>query len=211
MIYPDPLRAQMFKDVYKSGHLNRYTCEFDFIPNILPEFYAKGEIDDYIMTHPIEWKVILLKKGVNSDSGMDEISVEKIENNSEIRFIFTFPRPKTTPECFYALLVFDKNKDWKYFTLELDMGSSTVFKEGGGIICGQKGVDHINYGRRCKEDLNEFQKKVQDIIDKKPHNLFEDYQNIDLKKVEELGFNAEFYKKMGIKYYDKIKDQCQIF
>ena len=38
-----------------------------------------------------------------------------------------------------------------------------------------------------------------------------DIQNIDLKKVEELGFNAEFYKKMGIKDYDKIKDQCQIF
>ena len=211
MIYPDPLRARMFQDVYKSGHLNRYTCEFNFIPTVLPEYYSKGDIDDYTMTHPLEWKEVLIKKGVNSDFGMDEISVEKFEKDGEIRFLFIFPRPKVSPECFYALLIFDKNKNSKYFTLELDMGSSSVFKEGGGIICGQKGIDHINYGRRCREDLTEFQKKVQDIIENKPHNIMEDYQNIDLKKVEELGFNAEFFQKMGIQDYDKIKDKCEIF
>ena len=78
-------------------------------------------------------------------------------------FIYTFPRPKETPHCFYALLIFDKNKKWKYYTLELDYGSSTIFKEGGGLICGQKGFDHLNYGRRCREDLDEFRKMVKEI------------------------------------------------
>ena len=187
MIFPDPLRAKMFEDTYKSGFLNRYVCEFDFIPNVLPDLYVKEEIDDYILTHPIEWKVVLLKKGVNSDFGMDEISVEKVEKDDETTFIFTFPKPKETPNCFYALLIFDKDKKWTYFTLELDYGSSTVFKEGGGIICGQKGVDHINYSRRCREDLDEFQKKVKEIREKKPVNLFEDYGNIDFEKAKEMG------------------------
>ena len=156
-----PWKDKMFQDTYKSGFLNRYTCEFDFIPNILPDLYIKGKIDDYIMMHSIEWKVILIKKGVNSDFGMDEISIEK--KIDEVTFIYIFPRPKETPHCFYALLIFDKNKKWKYYTLELDYGSSTIFKEGGGLICGQKGFDHLNYGRRCREDLDEFRKMVNEI------------------------------------------------
>ena len=187
MIVPDTFREKMFKDVYKSGHLDRYTCEFDFIPNILPDFYVKGEIDDYIMTHPIEWKMILLKKGVNSDWGMDEISVERVDQNDETIFIYIFPRPTETPHCFYALLIFDKDKKWNYYTLELDFGSSTIFKEGGGTICGQKGFDHINYTRRCKEDLDEFIKKVKEIRQNKPVNIAESFGNVDLKKMEEMG------------------------
>ena len=177
----------MFEDTYKSGHLTRYVCEFDFIPNILPDLYTKGEIDDYIMTHPIEWKVVLLKKGVNSDFGMDDISVEKVEKKDEENFIYIFPKPKETPNCFYAILIIDKDKKWKYFTLELDYGSSSVFKDGGGIICGQKGVDHINYSRRCKENLDEFLKKVKEIRENKPGNLVDDFSNIDFKKAQEMG------------------------
>ena len=187
MIFPDPLKEKFFANNYKSGFLDRYTCEFDFIPNILPEAYLKGEIDDYIMTHPIEWKILLLKKGVNSDWGMDEISVEKVEQNGEITFVYIFPRPTETPNCFYALLIIDKDKKYNYYTLELDYGSSTIFKDGGGTICGQKGFDHINYSRRCKEDLNEFKKKIQDLRDHKPTTLAEDYGNVDFKKLQEMG------------------------
>ena len=187
MFIPDPLREKMFKDIYKRGHLDRYTCEFNFIPSVLPEYYIKGEIDDYIMTHPIEWKLILLKKGVNSDFGMDEISVEKVQKDDETTFVFTFPKPKETPNCFYAMLIFDKDKKWSYYTLELDYGSSTVFKDGGGIICGQRGYDHLNYGRRCKEDLDEFQKKVKDIRENKPFDLVENYGDLDIKKMQEMG------------------------
>ena len=153
----------MFQDTYKSGFLNRYTWEFDFIPNILPDLYVKDEIDDYIMMHSIEWKIILLKKGGKSDFGMDEISIEKEEKDDEVTFIYIFPRPKETPHCFYALLIFGKNKKWKYYTLELDYGSSTIFKEGGRLICGQKGFDHLNNGRRWREDSDEFRKSVKEI------------------------------------------------
>ena len=171
MLTHDPSKEEYFQSVYKSGYLNRYTCEFDFIPNILPDFYVKGEIDDYIMTHPIEWKIILLKKGVNSDFGMDEINVEKVEKYNETTFIYTFPRPQKTPHCFYALLIFDKDKNWNYYTLELDYGSSTIFKDGGGFICGQKGFDHLNYAERCIENLCEFQKKVKKIRESEPRVL----------------------------------------
>ena len=101
----------MFQDTYKSGFLNRYTWEFDFIPNILPDLYVKGEIDDYIMMHSIEWKVILLKKGVNSDFGMDEISIEKEEKDEEVTFIYIFPRPKETPHFFFLCLYLTKIKN----------------------------------------------------------------------------------------------------
>ena len=41
-------------------------------------------------------------------------------------FIYTFPNPKETPNFFNDLLIFDKDKKWrwKYFTLELDYVSS---------------------------------------------------------------------------------------
>ena len=55
-------QKKRFENSYKSGHLDRYTCEFDFIANILPELFTKGEIDNYVMTHPTEWRNILLKK-----------------------------------------------------------------------------------------------------------------------------------------------------
>ena len=123
------------------------------------------------MTHPIEWKVVLLKKGVNSDWGMDEISVERVDQNDETIFIYIFPRPTETPHCFYALLIFDKDKKWNYYTLELDFGSSTIFKEGGGTIC----------------DFYEFIKKVKEIRQNKPVNIAESFGNVDLKKMEEMG------------------------
>ena len=111
------------------------------------------------MTHPSEWKKILLKKGVRSDWGIDKITVEKLElSDKKTKFIFTFPKPQVSPECFYALLLFDSDLNSTYYTLELDFGSSTIFKEGGGIVCGQKGPKHLNYGRRCKYDLDEFLK-----------------------------------------------------
>ena len=152
----------------RGKYLDRYSCEFDFIPNVLSSLYLKGKIDDNVMTNPIEWKKILLKSGYRYDFGIKNISVEKIETDSKkAKFVITFPKPKVIPECFYAILFFCDN-GYKYYTLELDLGSSTIFKDGGGIICGQSGSLHLNYGRRCKDDLNEFQKKVQEIIDGKP-------------------------------------------
>ena len=63
--------------------LNRYSCEFDFIPNVLTSLYMKGKIDEYIMTHPMEWKKILHKSGFRYDFGIKNIKVEKRETNSK--------------------------------------------------------------------------------------------------------------------------------
>ena len=185
----------------RGKYLNRYSCEFDFIPNVLTSLYMKGNIDEYIMTHPIEWKKILLKSGFRYDFGIKNIRVEKGETNSKKeKFLITFPKPKVTPECFYAILFIDK-KSYNYYTLELDFGSSTIFKEGGGVICGQKGSAHLNYGRRCTDDLKQFEKCVQDIIDGKPDDGDDGFKNIDYKEAAKMvGMDEE-----------KFKEECVIY
>ena len=196
--------------MYNEGYLNRYNCEFDFIPNVLTSQYIKGEIDDYVMTHPIEWRKILNKKGIKSDFGIDEIYIEKEGTDPDkAKFVFTFPKPKVTPECFYAIL-FIEDEDYKYFTLELDFGSLTIFKDGGGMVCGQKGHAHLNYGRRCKEDLEAFKNLVNDIIQNKPYSPKDMFNNFNLEEMAKLGINDEFFSKSGID--PKIaKEKCNIF
>ena len=107
-------------------YLDRYTCEFDFIPNTLTSLYIKGKIDDYIMTHPMEWKKLLPKFGFGYDFGLRNMTVVKSENETKrAKFLITFPKPKVSPDCFYAILYIGKG-DYNYYTLELDLGSSTV-------------------------------------------------------------------------------------
>ncbi len=210
-MFGDELKERMFADIYKSGQLNRYCFEFDFLPNVLPPLYKNGEIDDYVMTHPSEWKKILIKKGVRSDFGIDKLSVEKVElPDKQIKFIFTFPKPKVSPECFYALLLFDKEKNWNYYTLELDFGSSSIFRDGGGIICGQRGPRHLNYSKRCRNNLDEFQKGVQDIIDGKPNDPRDMFKDFDFNEAAKLGINEEFFNKMGVTS-EQMKQACIIW
>ena len=195
----------------KRGFLDRYTCEFDFIPNVLTSLWKNGDIDSYIMTNPIEWKKILLKHGIKSDFGIEKIKVIEEEiNENKRKFIFTFPKPKVSPECFYALLLFDKEKNWNYYTLELDFGSKTLFKDGGGIICGQNGRSHLNYGRRCKNNLDDCQNSVQDIIDGKSYDINDMYKNIDLNELSKLGLNPELFKKFGGNN-ENLGKECSIF
>ena len=42
-----------------------------------------------------------------------------------------------------------------------------MFKNGGGLVCGQKGEMHLNYGRWCQDNLDKFKEAVQDILDGK--------------------------------------------
>ena len=210
-MFADQLKERMFADIYKSGYINRYCFEFDFLPNVLPALYQKGEIDDYVMTHPSEWKKILLKKGVRSDWGIDKITVEKLElSDKKTKFIFTFPKPQVSPECFYALLLFDSDLNSTYYTLELDFGSSTIFKEGGGIVCGQKGPKHLNYGRRCKYDLDEFLKHVQEINDGKPYDPRDMFKNFDFEEAAKIGINEDYYKQFGLTS-EQVKEAYFIF
>ena len=61
----------------RGRYFDRYSCEFDFIPNVLSSLYMNGDIDDYVMTHPIEWTQILSKKGFCYDIWIKNISVKK--------------------------------------------------------------------------------------------------------------------------------------
>ena len=187
----------------KRGFLDRYTCEFDFIPNVLTSLWKNGDIDSYIMTNPIEWKKILLKHGIKSDFGIEKIKVIEEEiNENKRKFIFIFPEPKVTPECFFALLFIDNEGNSNYFTLELDM-SSTLLNIGGGMICGQRRTNHLNYGRRCKSNLDDFQKSVQDIIEgKEDKNQME--LNID-------NFHKIFFSEESLKHTGTDPENCFIF
>ncbi len=193
----------MIHEMYKNKNLDRYACEFDFIPNILTSLWKNGDIDSYIMTNPIEWKKILFKKGIISDFGIEKIKVIEEEiNENKRKFIFIFPEPKVTPECFFALLFIDNEGNSNYFTLELDM-SSTLLNIGGGMICGEKGETHLNYGRRCKSNLDDFQKSVQDIIEgKEDKNQME--LNID-------NFHKIFFSEESLKHTGTDPENCFIF
>ena len=184
---------------------DRYSCEFNFIPNTLSSLYLEHKISDDIIINPFEWKKILSKEGFRYDFGLKNIKVEKIESDSKKskikKFIITFPKPKNPPECFYALLYLD-NKESKYYTLELDIGNTILFKDGG-IICGQKGSSHLNYGRQCKDDKDEFIQAVEDIIDGKPCDMnynCQNIQNVYTNAAEELGMDT-----------DELNKECIIF
>ena len=201
-------QKKKFDKSYKSGHLDRYTCEFDFIANILPELYTKGEIDKYIMTHPIEWKILLLKKRVLSDFGIDEISVKTEEKDGEIRFIYTFPEPKVAPNCYYSILVVDKKKEWRYFTLEKDYNIipfADILIDSLALVCGQKGYNHIFYQRWCNNyDLDDFKRHVQEILDNKPYDRYKEGRKfLDPNKI------AKRKAEMG--FQDENSEDCSIF
>ena len=183
-------------------YLDRYTCEFNFIPNVLTSLYIQGVITDDFILNPIKWKRLLPIYGFSHDFGLSKITVKKSgsEESKKAKFLITFPKPNIVPNCFYAILYIDK-RGYDYYTLELDFGSSVLFKSGGGIICGQKGSLHLNYGRRCKEDLDEFEKMVQDIIDGKKYDNNDMMKDIDYQVVsKEFGMSEK-----------EFKEKCDIF
>ena len=202
-----------YKDTYCSGYMNRYTCEFDFLPNVLPPLYKEGKIDDYVMTHPSEWKKILLKKGVRSDFGIDKLIIEKEESKDDnIKFVYIFPKPEDTPECFYAITIFDKKKDWKYYTLELDYASNLLFKDGkGGAVCGQKAEMHLNYGKFCPADLGKFKETIQDLQDGKSNGPGLFLGSFDGKNNQRqvVGLNPEQFN--GGLNPEQLNGQCILF
>ena len=207
-------QKKRFDDSYTSGHLNRYTCEFDVLPNILPELYIKGDIDDYGMTHPSEWRNILVKKGVISDFGIDEISVEKEEKDGEIKFIYIFPEPKFAPNCYYSILVIKKNKEWRYFTLEKDnklFPCQDILIDNLALVCGQKGYEHKFYNRWCTFELDDFKRHVQDIIENKPYDRYEEGRKfIDVNKLMKMKGDLELSELLGLKD-EYLKEKCSIY
>ena len=86
------------------------------------------------MIHPSKWKKILIRKGFLSDFGIDKVSVEKLKLPDDgIKFIFTLPKPKATPDCFFTMIILEilyiRTRHWKFNCIN-----------GGGIICGQEDI-----------------------------------------------------------------------
>ena len=68
----------------------------------------------------------------------------------------------------------------------------------------------MNYGRRCKNDISEFEKVVQDIIDGKPNNPADMFKNFDFEEAAKLGINEDFFKQFGVTS-EQMKEACLIF
>ncbi len=98
---------------------------------------------------------------------------------------------KDIRDCFFDILIID-HKGCKYYTLELDFGRSTIYKDGVWIIWGQSGSSNINYGRKCKDDLEEFEKCIQDMIDEKPYDESKELKNVDFEEASKF---MEWMKK----------------
>ena len=166
------------------------------------------------MTHPSEWRKFLATKGVSSDFGIDAITVEKEEKDGEIRFIYTFPEPKKAPNCYYSILVIDKNKEWRYFTLEKDnklFPCPDILIDSLALVCGQKGYNHLQYSRWSKNELNDFKRNVQDILDNKPYNQYEEgLKFLDKEKIVKMQAEIKLCELLGIEdeYYE---ENCSIF
>jgi hypothetical protein len=68
----------------------------------------------------------------------------------------------------------------------------------------------LNYGRRCKNDLDEFKKSVQVIIDVKPYDIRNDFKNIYFDEAAKLGFGEEYFKLFGLSS-EQAKKQFSIY
>ena len=148
-------------------HHQRNFIEFTFIPNFIADLFSIGIIDDNIMLNPSTWKYYFENSEIINARFLEKISVKMINlKNGEIKFILIFPPPKYGNECFYAILYFDEFLRPDYYTLELELGNDFDCPEGYGLVCGQKGNDHLNFYSICKVDLEEFQNIVEKLYKK---------------------------------------------
>ena len=104
--------------------------------------------------------------GLLSPTYLSQISVQKVEmNNGVQKFLITFPEPKIGTECYFAILYFDENNKWYYYTLEKEFGNDFGSKEGSGLVCGQVGTQHLNYQMVCDADMKKFELLTHELYD----------------------------------------------
>ena len=148
----------LIQNIMNNEHIRRHQIEFFFIPNIIADLYSKKKINDDIIMNPSSWKKYEPSPGMIDPRFLENISIQKKNLNNEVtKFILIFPQPKYGTECFFAILYFDKNKESSYYTLELELGNDFGSPEGSGLVCGQKGDQHINYNTICRANLEDFQ------------------------------------------------------
>ena len=156
------LSNPIFAPLLSLEHIQRHQCEFQFIPNMLPVLYSQGIINDSVLENPSSWKNYLGPGSKIDPNFLDKLSVTKKELNNGIKkYVITFPPPKVGTECYFAILYFDEKKNSDYYTLELEMGNDFGTQEGSGLICGQKGSQHLNFRRICKANLDDFEKCIE--------------------------------------------------
>ena len=154
----------IFAPLFTLEHQKRHQLEFQFIPNMIPVLYSSNIISDDVLTNPKTWEDHFGPFFQMDPKYLEQITVVKKElDNGVKKFLMTFPIPKVGTESFFAILYFDKEKKSKYFTLELELGNDFGSGEGTGLICGQEGKNHLNYGRICKANLNDFEKCVDEF------------------------------------------------
>lgn len=142
-------------------HHNRHELEFMFIPNVLADLYSRSIIGDDILMNPILWKK---KSRKISPIFLQKICVQKkVLNSGVTKFIIIFPTPKCGCECFFAILYFDEYKNSNYFTLEKEFGNDFGTTEGTGLVCGQKGLRHLNFFTICKVNLDDFENCIRKL------------------------------------------------
>ena len=118
--------------------------------------------------NPLQWENYLKGQRVLVDPKFfKKISVQKkLLENGVTKFIFIFPTPTIGTESFYAILYFDKFKNYQYYTLELEYGNDFNCPKGSGLVCGQKGHQHLNFNTFCKVNLNDFENCVNILYNK---------------------------------------------
>ena len=79
------------------------------------------------------------------------------------------------------------------------------------LVCGQKGYEHKSYSRLCKNELDDFKRHVQEILDNKPYDLYEEgLKLIDLDKFAKMKFEIQLYELFGLED-EYINEKCFIF
>jgi len=147
-------------------HIQRYHLEFNFIPNIISELYSKGEINDNIIMNPPSWINYEIEPGKMNPRFLEKIAIQKKKlKNGKTKFIIIFPPPIYGLECFFAILYFDKYRNSSYYTLELEFGNDMGSPKNTGLVCGQKGLKHLNYATICKANLEDFENVVSKLYD----------------------------------------------
>ena len=160
------IQSLIMQQMNDPEHIQRYHLEFNFIPNIISELYSKGEINDNIIMNPPSWINYEIEPGKMNPRFLEKIAIQKKKlKNGKTKFIIIFPPPIYGLECFFAILYFDKYRNSSYYTLELEFGNDMGSPKNTGLVCGQKGLKHLNYATICKANLEDFENVVSKLYD----------------------------------------------
>lgn len=145
-------------------HFELYNLEFKFLPNLFALYEKCKKIPGVNMDESKFIDIDFIKsqhptKYVN----WDNFKFEKKELSNNVKeLIYNFGEPKDSPLCYYGIFYIDEiNNIYEYFTLEKSLMDSSY------VVCGQKGPQHKNYGISCPPKLEDFEKVIQLIIEKK--------------------------------------------